>query len=391
MLYICSQLATNIREIMQSKKPFVFGKAVGDDHFIGREKEMERLAANMRYGVNTILISPRRWGKTSLVKMVGKMVNDDKVRVIHIDAYACRSEYDFYNAFAIAILQQTASRMDEVKEMVQDFIGRIIPTFSVSFDPQQTMSMSLGISPKTHRPEEILNLPELIASKRGQQFVICIDEFQQIGDFPDSITVQKRLRSVWQHQEHVSYCLCGSKKHMMTTLFQQRSKPFYKFGSTMYLPVIPTEVWVPYLCKQFASEGKTLSQELAAEMCTIVENNSSYVQELAFNVLLCTRGIEVTQELLKEGIDEMIDSNVTLFIEKTEHLTTYQMNYLRALISGVHNDFGKADIRERYNLGSPTNVKRIKDALEEREIVDVTERGVFISDPVLSMWLRKVI
>lgn len=177
----------------------------------------------------------------------------------------------------------------------------------------------------------------------------------------------------------------------MTTLFQQRSKPFYKFGSTMYLPVIPTEVWVPYLCKQFASEGKRLSQELAAEMCAIVENNSSYVQELAFNVLLCTRGIEVTQELLKEGIDEMIDSNVTLFIEKTEHLTTYQMNYLRALISGVHNDFGKADIRERFNLGSPTNVKRIKDALEEREIVDVTERGVFISDPVLSMWLRKVI
>lgn len=376
---------------MQNKKPFVFGKAVGDDHFIGREKEMERLAANMRYGVNTILISPRRWGKTSLVKMVGKMVNDDNVRVIHIDAYACRSEYDFYNAFAIAILQQTATRMDEVKEMVQDFIGRIIPTFSVSLDPQQTISMSLGISPKTHRPEEILNLPELIASKRGQQFVICIDEFQQIGDFPDSITVQKRLRSVWQHQENVSYCLYGSKKHMMTTLFQQRSKPFYKFGSTMYLPVIPTEVWVPYLRKQFASEGKTLSPNLAAEMCAIVENNSSYVQELAFNVLLCTRGDEVTQEQLKEGIEEMIDSNVTLFIEKTEHLTTYQMNYLRALISGVHNDFGKTDIRERYNLGSPTNVKRIKDALEEREIVDVTEQGVFISDPVLSMWLRRVI
>lgn len=376
---------------MQNKKPFVFGKAVGDDHFIGREKEMERLAANMRYGVNTILISPRRWGKTSLVKMVGKMVNDDNVRVIHIDAYACRSEYDFYNAFAIAILQQTASRMDEVKEMVQDFIGRIIPTFSVSLDPQQTISMSLGISPKTHRPEEILNLPELIASKRGQQFIICIDEFQQIGDFPDSITVQKRLRSVWQHQENVSYCLYGSKKHMMTTLFQQRSKPFYKFGSTMYLPVIPTEVWVPYLRKQFASEGKTLSPNLAAEMCAIVENNSSYVQELAFNVLLCTRGDEVTQEQLKEGIEEIIDSNVTLFIEKTEHLTTYQMNYLRALISGVHNDFGKADIRERYNLGSPTNVKRIKDALEEREIVDVTEQGVFISDPVLSMWLRRVI
>lgn len=375
-----------------NNKPFVFGKAVGSEHFIGREKEAERLAANMTYGVNTILISPRRWGKTSLVKMVASKVNSDKLRVIHIDAYACRSEYDFYNTFALAILQQTASRIDELKEMVREFLARVIPTLSVSLDPQQTMSMSLGINPKTHHPEEILNLPEVIASKRGLQFVICIDEFQQIGEFPDSITVQKRLRSVWQHQNHVSYCLYGSKKHMMTTLFQQRSKPFYKFGSTMYLPVIPTEIWTPYLCQRFASEGKKLPEHLAAEICSIVGNNSSYVQELAFNVLLCSRGIdEVTPAEIQQGVSELIDSNTMLFVEKTEHLTTYQMNFLRALISGIRTDFGKVEIRERFNLGSPTNITRIKYALQEREIIDITEQGIFIADPVLAIWLRTVL
>lgn len=378
---------------MQSNnKPFVFGKAVGSSHFIGRKKEAERLEANMNYGVNTILISPRRWGKTSLVKMVGSKVDGEHIRVIHIDAYACRSEYDFYNAFALAILQQTASRMDELKEMVNEFLARVIPTFSVSLDPQQKLSMSLGINAKTHRPEEILDLPERIASKRGQQFVICIDEFQQIGEFPDSITVQKRLRSVWQHQEHVSYCLYGSKKHMMTTLFLQRSKPFYKFGSTMYLPVIPTETWTSYLCQRFASEGKVLSENLATEICHIVQNHSSYVQELAYNVLLCCRNDkEVTKEHIEQGVGELIDSNITFFVEKTERLTTYQLNFLRALIADVHSDFGKAEIREHYNLGSSTNIKRIKDALEEREIIDITEKGIYLADPVLALWLRTVL
>jgi len=81
-------------------------------------------------------------------------------------------------------------------------------------------SFSLGITPKEYLPEEILSLPEILANHIGKHIVVCIDEFQQIGEWPDSIYVQKRMRGVWQHQQHVSYCLFGSRQHMMTNIFQ---------------------------------------------------------------------------------------------------------------------------------------------------------------------------
>ena len=371
------------------KKPFVFGVAVDDEHFIGRKKEIESLSSHMQYGVNTILISPRRWGKTSLVKRVAKKVKTDRLKVVLVDVLYCRNEYDFYNAFATAVLQQTASNLDEWKQNAQEFLSRLVPKISFSPESNQNFSISLGITPKTYKPEEILNLPELIAQKRGYKIVVCIDEFQQIGDYSDSITIQKRMRTVWQHQQNVSYCLYGSKKHMMSSLFQKRSSPFYKFGSTMYLDVIPIEEWIPYLCQRFEDEGKHLSEALARQIYQMVAGHPSYVQQLAFNTLICTKNDFVTIENLHEAYSNLLDENSPLFIEKTERLTAYQLNFLRAIIAGVHQDFGLASIREEYSLGSSSNIVRIKDALVEKEFIDITPNGIFIADPILETWLRE--
>ena len=85
----------------------------------------------------------------------------------------------------------------------------------------------------------------------------------------------------------------------------------------------------------------------------------------------------------------LLDENSPLFIEKTERLTAYQMNFLRAIIAGVHQDFGLASIREEYSLGSSSNIVRIKDALVEKEFIDITPNGIFIADPILETWLRE--
>lgn len=347
------------------------------------------LVNNFKYGANTILLAPRRMGKTSLVKRVAKDVQSERIKIVHLDIFSCRNEYDFLNMFASAILKQTSSHLEEWMQNARDFLSRIVPKVNLSPDPTQDYSISLGISPKTHQPEEILNLPELIAQRKGLHIVVCIDEFQQVGEFPDSLYVQKRMRSVWQHQGNVSYCLYGSRKNMMITLFQQRSKPFYKFGVTMELGTIPVEDWTPYLCRQFSSEGRILSESLAARICEMVELHSSYVQQLAFNVLICTpSGGHVTEDTLSQAYENLLDENTSLFQEKTESLTSYQLNFIRAIISGVHEDFGKADVREEYNLGSHSNIARIKTALIEKELIETRSDGLFIADPVMKNWLR---
>lgn len=370
------------------RKPFVFGVAVEDENFVGRSKEINMLTNNFKYGVNTILLAPRRMGKTSLVKRVAKDVQTDEIKIVHLDIFSCRNEYDFLNMFASAVLKQTSSHLDEWMQNARDFLSRIVPQVSFSPDPTQDYSISLGITPKTHQPEEILNLPEQIARKKGIHIVVCIDEFQQVGEFPDSLYVQKRMRSVWQHQQNVSYCLYGSKKNMMITLFQQRSKPFYKFGSTMELGTIPAEDWTPYLRRQFTSEGRTLSEPLATKICDMVELHSSYVQQLAFNVLVCTpTGEAVSEDILNQAYENLLDENTSLFQEKTESLTSYQLNFMKAIIAGVHEDFGKTNIREEYNLGSHSNIVRIKTALIEKELIETRSDGVFIADPVMKKWL----
>ena len=175
---------------------------------------------------------------------------------------------------------------------------------------------------------------------------------------------------------------------MMISLFQQSSKPFYKFGETMKLGTIPTEDWLPFLIRQFTANGKNLPKTLAEEICRRVELHSSYVQQLAYNVLVCTppSGV-VSQEILDQAYENLLDENTSLFLEKTENLTSYQLNFLRAIISGIESDFGKADIREEYNLGSHSNITRIKTALIERELIEPGLDGIRIADPVMKQWL----
>lgn len=372
------------------RKPFVFGVAVEEEHFVGRNKEIAMLESNFKYGVNTILLAPRRMGKTSLVKRVAKDMQSDEIKIVHLDIFSCRSEYDFLNMFASAILKQTSSHFEEWMQNAKDFLSRIVPQVNFSPDATQEYSISLGITPKTNNPEDVLNLPELIARKKGIHIIICIDEFQQVGEFPDSLYVQKRMRSVWQHQQNVFYCLYGSKKNMMINLFQQRSKPFYKFGITMELGTISANDWIPFLCRQFKSEDRVLSEDIAERICNMVELHSSYVQQFAFNVLICTPvGESATEETLAMAYENLLDENTSLFQEKTENLTSYQLNFLRAIISGVHKDFGLANVRDKYNLGSHSNIIRIKTALIAKELIETRNDGMFIADPVMKQWLKR--
>ncbi len=372
------------------QQPFIFGVPADAPYFIGREKESTRLEANFRYGVNTILMSPRRWGKTSLVNRVAKSASGKERIIVQMDIFACRSEYDFYNTFSTAILKQTASKIDEWKDLAKGFIERLTPKITIAPEPGSEYSVSLGITPKTHTPEEVLNLPEIIAKRKGCELVICIDEFQQIGEFPDSMAVQKRLRSVWQHQRNVSYCLFGSRLHLMTRLFQKKSYPFYKFGEILNLEPIPLQTWIPYIQGRFECFGKHISEDYVEKICDTVQYQPSYVQQLAYSILLLTEK-EVDSTSFKLAIDDLLAQNNTVFIEQTQSLTTYQLNFLRAIMDGITSGFGEADVREKYNLGSPSNITRLKESMIDKELVDFSSEGIVLGDPVMKLWLKRLL
>lgn len=373
-------------------KKFVYGVAVSDYNFIGRERETKRLLDNFKGGINVILMSPRRLGKTSLVKHVCNKLDDKDIITVYLDIFGCKSEYDFYNKLTAEVLKQTASKHELWFEEAKEFLYRLTPKISFSPEPNSDFSISLGITPKTHTPEEVLQMAETIAIKRKKRIVICIDEFQQIGEMANSKQIQARLRTVWQHQKHVSYCLFGSKHHLMSTIFLHRSMPFFQFGDTISLNKIATEDWVKYIVSHFADGKRTISHALAEEICKFTENYSAYVQQLAWLVFtLKEEGETVTEDDVRQAENDLLATNNILFMQMIEPLSEFQLNFLRAIASGIKKDFGLSEVREEYNLGSYSNITRLKTALLERDLIEKQNTELVITDPIFAKWLKRKI
>ena len=371
------------------ENPFVFGKAVEGSFFTDRAADAEHLEANLTHGINTILISPRRWGKTSLVKKVMSSVDRRDIKIIYIDVFSCKSEYDFYKLFASAIIQQTSSKIEEWMATAKEFLSKIITKVAFSPDSIQEYSLSFEFpGGKEDSETDILQLPAQIAKKKGIRIVLCLDEFQQVGEFQDSVTFQKKLRSVWQHQQNVSYCLFGSKRHLMTEIFSDSSKPFYKFGDMIFLKKIPTEEWVSFIRRKFQETGKTISEKQAENICRITENLSSYVQHLSWIVWYKAKPV-VEDKMLDAAIDELLEQNKVFFQREVEGLTELQLNLLRAVANGVDSGFGKKDVIRKYRLESSANVQGIKKSLIKKDLIDVDGTIITFNDPIFKLWIKR--
>ena len=372
------------------EKSFVYGIAVTDYNFTGRKEETRRLIANFEGGINSILISPRRWGKTSLVDHVHRQLKDSDIIIVQLDIFGCKTEYDFYNALAVAVLKQTASKVQLWMDEARDFLVRLTPKIGIPIDPVSEISVSLGITPETHSPEEILNMVEVIAKRKNRHVVVCIDEFQQVGEFENTKQVQARLRSAWQHHHYTSYCLYGSKRHMMSKIFLNRSMPFYQFGDLLWLQKLPVSDWMDYIISHFEATGRHISEQMVIRICEAVDNYPSYVQHLS-SILLnhLPQGGTVTEDMMPSAVSELISTNEALYMQQIEPLSGYQMNLLKAIVSGIHSGYNEKRVRSQFDLGSPSNMVRLRSALIERDLIYSEMRQLYITDPVFALWFRK--
>ena len=90
-------------------------------------------------------------------------------------------------------------------------------------------------------------------------------------------------------------------------------------------------------------------------------------------------------------MEDLLAQNNNVFIEQTQSLTTYQLNFLRAVMDGITTGFGEAEVREKYNLGSPSNITRLKNSMVDKELIELTADGIILGDPVLKLWQKKVL
>lgn len=373
---------------MATENPFVFGKAAEATFFTDREEDAKRLRSNLTHGINTILISPRRWGKTSLVKKVVADIGQNDFLPIFIDIFQCKSERDFCFNFATNVIKQSASKIEEWVEMAKTFLSSITPKFSFGPDPMTDFSISFEWEKKEDTIANILQLPEQIAQKKGVPVILCIDEFQQIGNFSDPLTFQKQLRSVWQHQQNVTYCLFGSKKHLMEFIFNEKSMPLFKFGDMLFLKKISTDQWIRFICNKFQRTGKSISPELAERICLLTDNLSSYVQQLSWIVWYKSDKIATNLDV-NSALNDILEQNKVFFQREVEQLTELQYNFLRALANGVTTGFSRKEVIQKYKLESSANIQAIKKSLLARDIIQVEGMTISFTDALFKIWIQR--
>ena len=230
--------------------------------------------------------------------------------------------------------------------------------------------------------------PKVPILQIGIRLIICLDEFQQIAEFADSISLQRKMRSVWQHQQQITYCMFGSKKHLMEKVFNDKSMPFFKFGDMMFLKKIPTTEWIQFICTKFKETDKVITEQQAARICEVTENLSSYVQQLSWLVWYKTEKV-VRNKDIDDAVDDLLEQNKLFFQREVELLTEHQMNFLIALANGVTTGFSRKEVINKYRLESSANIQSVKKSLIKKDLIDVDGQTVNFDDSLFKLWIKR--
>lgn len=302
-----------------------------------------------------------------------------KLLVVKIDCFGYKSSDEFYAALLKTILTNTSSKLQQVAETVKENIKSFIPYINYSMGEADEIKISLELPKAKMDAAAILDLPQRIARKRKVRMVVCIDEFQQIAQWSDGQQVLENMRKTWQKHKEVSYCLYGSKRHLMAQLFTDKSQPFYNFGETIFLPKIERAEWIQFLLKTFRGSGIKVEKEVAARLTDLVECHSYFLQYLA-RICWNNAGKELTMKVLEQSYEEMLNDNVALFQNITRGFTQYQINYLRAIVAG-ETQLTSTRVLSEFNLGSPGNIQRMVTVMEDAEILDYSGESPVFCDP----------
>lgn len=370
------------------KSPFKYGKVVTGKQFINRKEDIKRIQDNITAGINTILISPRRWGKSSLMKQVEYLNRSKKVKFAFIDFFNIRTEEDFLEKYSREIIRCSISRREDLLNSGKEFFQKVIPSFTFGADPINDFSVSFTWNEANKTRDEIINLPETVARKRGIKIVVCIDEFQNIGRLDNSISFEEELRSYWQYHENTSYCLYGSRKHMMLELFTQESRAFYRFGDLFLMEKIPEKHWIGFIMDNFDNSGKSISKVLVKKMISMTNNHPDYLQQLCHNVWSRTDS-EATSKIVDESMNLVIRSNALHYQDICDALSNTQLNLLYAILAGK-TQLTAAKTMQQFRLGTPRNVSKNKQILIQRDIVEIHGHSITFNDPIFEYWLRQI-
>lgn len=355
--------------------PFKFGTIVDGQFFTDREDEIDAISSYISGENHLILISPRRFGKTSLVK---KVVNESGRQHIFIDLQLILSTDDF----AAQLLKRVYRiyPVQKLKNYIKSF--RLIPIAAVN-----PVTGEIEISFKTQSGElspleDVLNLIEKL-SEGKKKMIIVMDEFQDIFRIGNGL--DRFLRSVMQNQKNINYVFLGSSESMIREIFEKKSSPFYRFGSLMTLGKITPEKFNQFIIEKF-KKITDHSLELSGMILAVTDCHPYYTQQLSFTVWEEIKRNSYTPGIVEKSADEIVRSHDNDYERLWNSLNRTDMIVLTGIslsdISPLSDDFSK-----QYGTGAVSTVFSTLQRLVKKGLLIKESKGYKIDDPFFRRWI----
>ena len=383
--------------------PFVYGEVVPDSAFVDREVEIERLTGDLLAGQKVFLISPRRYGKSSLVRQALAAATHRGALPVEVTVSSYSSYVAFLEGYARALVS-VESRADRARGWLRELLGAVRP--EVRVEPGASGAASLAVSfPSARTPRdisrlagEVFALPGRIAAERRRSLVVALDEFQAIASFdrdggrsPRMHQVEHALRAAVQHQRQVGYVFSGSEPSLMEAMLG-RNRPFYKAGPVMRLEKIEPRQFAEFVEARFAATGIKPEPGLGAAVVELAGNLPYDVQRLAHELWddaragrRKTAGLEDLHATLKRLLGEQ----EALFEATWQRLTLAQRATLRAAVLEEGRELLAADTRARYRLGGASSVQAALNALVRDDVLARDGARYAMVDSLFREWVAR--
>jgi len=368
------------------KMPFKYGGVVRMPYFIGREDEVRDLTMSLAGGANIILYSPRRYGKTSLIRRVSEELETQGITVVYLDLFQVNSQEKFLVSYLQAIFKKS-TRWEKMLQRISGLIRSARPVLTMDQEGKPVLSLESGRGGSTSALfEEVVDLPEKLAGKK--RWVVVLDEFQEVENL-NGETFEKQLRASIQNHRQVNYVLMGSKKHLLLGMVTRRNRAFYNFGKLVRLERIPAGVWIPYLTKGFTGIGFKPAGDVLKMIVEEAGNIPFYVQYLAFEVAECAMiSGSLSEATVTKALERMMINQEDYFRALWESVSYTQQQTLLALARENRGIYSKGYL-DRNKLYTVSGVQRSVAVLMKKGIIDKSGEEFVFEDPFFATWLRQ--
>ena len=380
---------------MAASNPFVYGEVVTATAFADREHERERLARDLAEGQKVFLISPRRYGKSSLVRDVMKTLAARRILTVEVTVAASSSYVGFLEAYTRALLSADTPASG-LRRWASELLKTVRPELRFDAQPAGQPRFSLtfpavrSARDAARLATEVFALPARIAAARGQRMAIALDEFQTIAAF-DGASVEHALRSAVQEQRSVGYVFAGSEPSLMERMLTPR-RPFYKAGPVVRLGKIDDDVFADFVERRFAASGIRAQDGLGAAIVELAENVPYDVQRLAHETWDDVRAAgrkTAGLEDLHLTLGRMLNEQHTVFEESWQRLTLTQRAVLRAIVLETGRELLSAGVRVRHRLPGASSVQSALAALVRQDIVMKDQGRYLVNDSLYREWMAR--